>query len=238
MAIVFARVLILYVAVLVSLRLMGKKQVGTLQPYELVTIILMADIAAIPMASTGTPLINGLVGIFALLLAQVSVSFLTLKSVRARSWISGRPTIVIANGKIVEPALEELRYNLHDLIEQLRFGGYPDIHDVEFAVLETNGQLSIIPKSQKRPVRPGDLQVPTDYEGLPTPLIVDGQLDERNLAKVGLDRRWLHDRLREHGVRGPEDVLFASLDTRGNFYCQPRLARTGVGAGARAGTPS
>src|SRR5690606_22482652 len=129
MLIVFARVLILYAAVLLALRLMGKKQVATLQPYELVIIILIADIAAIPMASTGTPLVNGLVGIFALLLAQVSVSYLTMKSVRARAWISGRPTVIIQNGKIVEPALAELRYNLHDLLEQLRVGGYPDIHD-------------------------------------------------------------------------------------------------------------
>jgi len=222
--IVFVRVLILYTAVLLALRLMGKKQVATLQPYELVTIILMADIASMPMSTLGTPLVNGLIGLFALMLAQFTVAYVTMKSLRLRAWLSGRPTIVIANGKIVQGALEELRYNLHDLIEQLRAAGYPEINDVEYAILETNGQLSVIPKSQQRPVRPADLNVPTSYEGLPTPLIIDGHLDEHNLRRLRLDGRWLQDRLREHGVSRPADVLFASLDTQGNFYCQPKYA--------------
>ena len=160
------------------------------------------------------------------MLAQFTVAYVTMKSIRMRAWLSGRPTIVIANGKIVQGALEEMRYNLHDLIEQLRAAGYPEINDVEYAILETNGQLSVIPKSQQRPVRPADLNVPTGYEGLPTPLIIDGHLDEANLRRLRLDGRWLQDRLREHGVSRPADVLFASLDTEGNFYCQPKYAES------------
>jgi len=229
--IVFVRVIILYVTLLVFLRILGKRQVTTLQPYELVTLILFADIAAIPMADTGTPLVNGLAGVFALLVASFTVSYITLKSSRARAIISGRPTVVVANGRIVEDAMLELRYNVNDLLEQLRIGGYPNVQDVEFAVLETNGQLSIVPKSQHRPVTPADLGVATSYEGLPTPLVVDGEIDYGNLARIGLDAAWLRQQIRAHGVDDPRGVLYATLDTQGRFFCQPK------GHGAPAGSP-
>ncbi|HEY8497113.1 MAG TPA: DUF421 domain-containing protein [Limnochordales bacterium] len=222
MLIIFVRVVILYVTLLVFLRILGKRQVTTLQPYELVTLILFADVAAISMADTGTPLVNGLVGVFALLVASFTVSYLTLKSSRARAVISGRPTVVVANGRIVEDAMLELRYNVNDLLEQLRIGGYPNVQDVEFAVLETNGQLSILPKSQHRPVTPADLGVATPYEGLPTPLIVDGKVDRHNLARIGLDMHWLRGQIRAHGVNDPRAVLYAAIDTQGRFYCQPK----------------
>ncbi|HLT58154.1 MAG: DUF421 domain-containing protein [Limnochordales bacterium] len=222
MLIVFVRVMILYFTLLLFLRVLGKRQVTTLQPYELVTLILFADVAAIPMADTGTPLVNGLVGVFALLVASFTVSYISLRSTRARALISGRPTVVVANGRIVEAAMQELRYNVNDLLEQLRIGGYPHVEDVEFAVLETNGQLSIVPRSQRRPVTPADLGVPTQYEGLPTPLIVDGEVDHRNLARIGLDMDWLQGQMRAHGIEDPRTVLYAALDTQGRFFCQPK----------------
>ncbi|OUM99602.1 MAG: hypothetical protein BAA04_01360 [Firmicutes bacterium ZCTH02-B6] len=222
MLIIFVRVVILYLTLLLFLRILGKRQVTTLQPYELVTLILFADVAAISMADTGTPLMNGVMGVFALLVVSFTVSYVTLKSARARAVISGRPTVVVANGKIVEDAMLELRYNVNDLLEQLRIGGYPNIQDVEFAVLETNGQLSIVPKSQHRPVTPADLGVATQYEGLPTPLIVDGEVDHRNLARIGLDMDWLRGQIRTHGVDDTRAVLYAAIDTQGRFYCQPR----------------
>lgn len=222
MLIVFARVLILFITVLILLRVTGKKQVANLQPAELVTLVMVADVAAIPMTSPGTPLVNGIVGIFALLLMQFTLSYITMKSTRSRAIISGRPTNVIVNGKIVEESLQELRYNINDLLEQLRAAGYPAIQDVEWAVLETNGQLSVIPKSQKRPVTPEDLGISTQYEGLPVPLIVDGNPDKHNLERIGLDMNWLLAELKKHGVSRPKDVLYASIDTQGNFYCQPK----------------
>lgn len=220
MLIVFVRVIILYVTLLIILRVLGKRQVTTLQPYELVTLILFADVAAIPMASTGTPLVNGLVGVFALMVASFTISYLTLKSTRARSVISGRPTVVVANGRIVEEAMQELRYNVNDLLEQLRIAGYPFVDDVEFAVLETNGQLSVMPRSQRRPLTPADMGVATGYEGLPTPLVIDGHVDHQSLARVGLDEDWLRGQLRAHGAGEPGRVLYAALDTQGRFFCQ------------------
>lgn len=226
--IVFIRVLILYATVLFFLRILGKRQVSTLQPYELVTIILLADVAAIPMATTGTPLVNGLVGLFALLVASYTVSFITMKSTRLRAAISGRPTVIIANGRIIEDAMKELRYTINDLLEQLRVMGWPNVQDVEFGVLETNGQLSVVPKSQKRPVNPEDLGLETEYEGLPTPLIVDGEVDLQNLGRLGLDREWLRSQLARRGLSRPEQVLYAALDTQGNLFCQAKTDGNGA----------
>lgn len=226
--IVFIRVLILYATVLFFLRILGKRQVSTLQPYELVTIILLADVAAIPMATTGTPLVNGLVGLFALLVASYTVSFITMKSTRLRAAISGRPTVIIANGRIIEDAMKELRYTINDLLEQLRVMGWPNVQDVEFGVLETNGQLSVVPKSQKRPVNPEDLGLETEYEGLPTPLIVDGEVDLQNLGRLGLDREWLRSQLARRGLSRPEQVLYAALDTQGNLFCQAKADGNGA----------
>lgn len=226
--IVFIRVLILYATVLFFLRILGKRQVSTLQPYELVTIILLADVAAIPMATTGTPLVNGLVGLFALLVASYTVSFITMKSTRLRAAISGRPTVIIANGRIIEDAMKELRYTINDLLEQLRVMGWPNVQDVEFGVLETNGQLSVVPKSQKRPVNPEDLGLQTEYEGLPTPLIVDGEVDLQNLGRLGLDREWLRSQLARRGLSRPEQVLYAALDTQGNLFCQAKADGNGA----------
>lgn len=228
MLIVFVRVFVLYTVLLLSLRILGKRQVSTLQPFELVTIILLADVASIPMATTGTPLVNGIVGVFALLVVSYTVSYLTMKSAGLRAVISGRPTVIVANGHIVEQSMNELRYTVDDLVEQLRLMGYPNIQDVEFAILETNGQLSVIPKSQKRPLHAADIGVATIYEGLPTPLVIDGRVDRENLNLIGLDMDWLNEQLGQRGLLGPQQVLYAALDTSGSLYCQPKGVENGA----------
>lgn len=220
MLIVVLRTLILYIVTFVLLRIMGKRQVGQLQPYELVIIILVADLAAIPMENTGIPLLRGLVPILVLFVAQVTLAYISLKSETARSLISGKPSVLIENGLIVESELRRLRYNINDLLEQLRQKNVANIADVEFAILETSGQLSVILKSQKRPVIPEDLNIPTKYEGLPAALITDGHISRENLKKVNLNSEWLRDELAKFGINDPKDVFFASLDTQGNLYCQ------------------
>lgn len=220
MLIVVLRTLILYTVTFVLLRIMGKRQVGQLQPYELVIIILVADLAAIPMENTGIPLLRGLVPILVLFVAQVTLAYISLKSETARSLISGKPSVLIENGLIVESELRRLRYNINDLLEQLRQKNVANIADVEFAILETSGQLSVILKSQKRPVIPEDLNIPTKYEGLPAALITDGHISRENLKKVNLNSEWLRDELAKFGINDPKDVFFASLDTQGNLYCQ------------------
>ncbi len=212
----------MYLLVVLIVRVMGKHQIGQLQPYELVITILISELAAIPIQDTDIPLINGIIPIATLLVIQVSLSLLSLKSETARKLICGGPSVLIENGRIHQRELGRLRYNLTDLLEQLRLKGFPNIADVEFAILETSGKLSVIPKSQKRPVNPADLGIPTAYEGLPTILIVDGTLRSEHLSQANLTEEWLRQQLRQSGLRGVEDVFLASLDTSGQLYLQAK----------------
>lgn len=228
MLVVFVRALVLYIVVVITMRIMGKRQIGQLQPFELAIAIMISELAAVPMQNTGIPLLNGIIPILTLLIAQIFMSFLSMKSIKARALICGKPSILIENGKIREDELNKEMYNINDLLEQLRIKNVPNIADVEFAVLETNGQLSIIPKSQKRPLVPKDINLPTGYEGLSLDVVIDGKVIYKNLEKSGLDEAWLLKELIKQGFRSPRHVLFASLDTEGVLYCQPRLKERGI----------
>lgn len=220
MVLTLIRTLILFSLVVIALRLMGKRQVGKLQPYELVIIIMIADLAAVPMESTGIPIISGVIPILALLASEVTISYFSLKSERIRGVVCGTPSVIVENGRIVEQELQKLRYNINDLLEQLRVKNFPNIADIEFAILETNGEISVIPKSQKRPVNPADLQLPTKYEGIPITLIIDGFVFDNNLSKINLTKDWLRSELDKFGVRNFKQVLLASIDTEGNLFYQ------------------
>jgi len=220
MLLVIIRTLILYATTVLLLRVMGKRQIGQLQPYELVVIIMISELAAIPMQNTGIPLLSGLIPIFILVTAQVTLSYISLKSERARGVICGTPSIVIENSRIVEDELRRQRLNLNDLLEQLRLKNVSDISDVEYAILETSGQLSVILKSEKRPVEPQDLKISPEYEGLPITLIIDGQVINDNLKKVQLDMVWLQNELGKYGIKNIKDVFFASLDAHKQVYYQ------------------
>lgn len=206
---------------------MGKRQIGQLQPFELAVAIMISELAAVPMQDTGIPLVNGIIPILTLLIAQLVLSFISLKSVKARGVICGKPSVLIENGRVIEENLRREMYTLNDLLEQLRIKDTPNIADVEFAILETNGQLSIIPKSQKRPVVPEDLQLNTPYEGLPLDLIVDGKVIVKNMEKAKLGEDWLKQQLGKFGIASLHDVLFASIDTQGNLYYQEKETKKG-----------
>lgn len=222
MLVIFVRTLILYLLVIIIMRAMGKRQIGQLQPFELVVAIMISELAAVPMQDTRIPLVHGIIPIVTLLVAQIATSLISLKSSKARAIICGKPSILIDNGKINEKTLRKEMYTLNDLLEQLRSKDMSNIADVEFAILETNGQLSIIPKSQKRPVCPEDLKISTNYEGLPIDLIIDGELSKKNLLKIKLDKKWLESELAKQGISDLNQVLFASIDTNGNLYFQPK----------------
>lgn len=220
MLVVLARTLILYGLVVLVMRLMGKQQVGQLQPFELVIAIMLSELAAIPMQDTTIPLLYGIIPIFTLLLVQIAISYISLKSLRLRKFFHGTPSILIAQGKIREDELRRIRYSLTDLLEVLRTKNYPNIADVEYAILETNGDLSVIPKAQKRTVTLEDLNLTTNAEIMPLALILDGEVNQGNLARANLDLQWLHEELKKHGVENIKDVLLASLDSTGQLYFQ------------------
>lgn len=221
MLVVFVRALILYFIVVVVMRIMGKRQIGQLQPFELVIAIMISELAAVPMQNTGIPLLNGIIPILTLLIAQLVMSFLSMKSLRARAVICGKPAILIEKGRIMEKTLRRELYTLNDLLEQLRIKNYSNIADVEYAILETNGQLSIIPKSQKRPVNPEDLNIKTDYEGISIDLVIDGRILSENLKKAGKDKLWLTRELRKQHFDNADQILFASIEPSGKLYIQP-----------------
>lgn len=225
MLIAFIRTIILYTIVVIAMRIMGKRQIGEMQPFELVIAILIADLAAVPMQNAGIPLLNGIIPIFTLILAQVALSYLTLKNEFARSIVCGTPTVLIENGKILEQAMENTRCNLNDLLEQLRLNNVPNINDVEFAILETCGRISVIPKSQTRPLTPEDLKVPTSYEGLPITLIIDGKINYKNLRKTNIEPDWLKNYFKQNGVTNLKQVFFASLDSKGKIFYQLKNSR-------------
>lgn len=220
MVIIAIRTFILYSFVIMALRLMGKREIGQLQPFELVVILMISDMAAIPSEDVGIPLISGIIPIMILVFISISLSFLELKSERARDILNGTPSILIERGRIVEHELVRNRLPLTDLVEELRMRSIPNIADVEFAILETNGQISVLPKSTKRPVTPEDLKLQPAYEGLPIVFIMDGRLQKDAFASLGKSQAWLDNEIKKHQLNNIEEVLFASLDSSGSLYLQ------------------
>ena len=222
MILVIIRTIILFTTIVVFLRIMGKRQIGQLQPYELVVIIMISELAAIPMQNTGVPIISGLIPIFVLFTAEVFLSYMTLKSEKARGIICGHPSILIERSVIVESELPRIRYNINDLLEQLREKNVTNVADVEYAILETSGQLSVILKSNKRPVQPADLNIAPAYEGLPITLVIDGYVFTENLQKANKDINWLLLELNKSGINNMQEVLFATLNSQGELYYQTK----------------
>lgn len=211
------RTTFVYFLVLLVIRMMGKREIGQLSPFDFVVAIIIAELAAIPMEASDIPLWHSILPLCILGALEVIVSYATLFSRRLRGIICGHPQIIIKNGVLLKGEMRKARYNLDDLIAQMRDKGIVDPDDVEFAVLETSGKLSVILKSQHRPVTPADLGIPTAYEGLPTVLVMDGDILRNNLEKIDLDETWLQKVLSERGLT-PKKVLLATLGTDGRLF--------------------
>ena len=221
MLINFVRAIMVYILVLIVMRLMGKREIGQLQPFELVISIMIADLASIPMTDPGVPIFNGLVPILGLLAMHLLITVLNIKSVNLRKITCGKPTILVYRGKIDEEALKKERFTISELQERLRGKDVFNLGDVEFAILETNGEVSVITKPNKRNLTPEDMNIEADYEGLPYDLIVDGKIMYENLNKIGKDKRWLLKQIEKFKCM-PDDVLIATMDGKGNFFCQQK----------------
>ena len=219
MIVIFIRVIILYILVLITMRLMGKREIGQLQPFELVISIMIADLASVPMADTGIPLTSGIIPILGLLILQSIISYINLKSIRAREIICGKPRILIYRGKIDEKALKKEKFTINELEERLRGDNVFNIGDVEYAILETNGQISVIPKPDKRNTIPKDFNIIPEYEGIPYDLVIDGKIMENNLKAIRKDYRWLEKEVKKFKMR-PEDALIVTYDGGGQIFCQ------------------
>lgn len=233
---IYIRSLVLVCFAVLAMRLMGKRQVGQLQPFELVVAIMIADLASTPMESLDIPLWRGIIPLAATVTLHQLFTLLSLKSQRMRAFFSGTPTVVIHRGKIDAKALERLCFNLNDLLEELRTGGILSPTDVGTAIMETSGKLSVFPTARKRPVTPEDMKLPTGYEGVPLTLILDGQLERNNLPLLGKDESWLQKQLGVLGFSEIRQVLLCYIDTDGvmsvhGFRGEPPKRRQTLSAG-------
>ncbi len=225
MLVTLIRTIILYILVVLALRFMGKRQIGQLQPSELVIAMMLSELAAIPVENVGTPLLTGIVPIFTLIITETTFSFFTLKSRMIRKILSGSPTILIAKGQVLEKEMERLRFNIDDLMEELRTKGYPNISDIEYAIIESNGGLSVIPKSSKRPVTPEDMNMTPQYEGLPFFLVADGTINQVAMKDAGVSIEWLLEKIKKYDIHDIADVFIASLDHAGNLFIQKKISK-------------
>ena len=217
----FVRVSIIYLVVLIVMRLMGKREISQMQPFELVIAIMIADLASVPMSDTGIPIFNGIIPILALLLFQLIISIINLKSITLRKIICGKPRMLIYRGKIDEGALKKEKITINELQERLRGNNIFNLSDVEYAILETNGEVTVIQKPEKRNLMPEDLNITPEYEGIPYDLVVDGKIMEENLKAIGKDKIWLEKQLKKFDVQ-PKNTLIATIDGKGDFFCQKK----------------
>jgi len=198
---------------------MGKREIGQLQPFELAIAIMIADLASIPMTDSGIPITNGIISILGLLLMHLVISFLNVKSIKAREIICGKPTILIYRGKIDEKALKKERFTINELEERLRGNNVYNLGDVEYAILETSGQVTVIQKPEKRNTIPEDFNIIPDYEGIPYDLVVDGKIMEKNLQAIGKNYQWLKKQVEKFNMK-PEEALIVTYDAKGQIFCQ------------------
>jgi uncharacterized membrane protein YcaP (DUF421 family) len=215
----FFRALILYTVMIVTMRGLGKRQLGQFQPYEFAMTILLADLIATPMESISTPLLYGILPVAALFAVHSLITLLSLKFDGLRAIISGKPSVVISKGIIDQQELKRLCLSISDLLEGLRSVGILDPAEVGTAVIEANGQLTAFPDAHKRCPTTGEMGIDPGYEGLPLTLIMDGSVQKNNLSQTGKSVDWLDGVLTGRGLAAKQ-VYLASLDTRGKLTVQ------------------
>ena len=221
MLITFFRSIVLYIIVLIVMRLMGKREISQMQPFELAISIMIADLASIPMTEIGIPIFNGIVPILGLLLMHLVISVINIKSIRLRKFICGKPSILIYRGKINEKKLKKERFTINELEERLRGNNVVNLGDVEYAILETSGQVTVIQKPGKRNTIPEDFNIEPEYEGIPYDLVIDGKIMYKNLEALGKNYTWLKKQVEKFKIK-PEEALVVTLDGKGQIFCQKK----------------
>lgn len=249
MFIVLIRTIFLYSLVILVMRLMGKRQIGELQPYEFVITIMISDLAALPMQDTRLPLILGIIPIVTLLFIKTVLTQLQLKSQFTRKVLEGEPCILVCKGKINYNALKKQQINLDELMEELRLAGYFDLTDIQYAILENNGQLSFLTSQPSdsggsnnfscscntQPTSSGSNNSSASQNNssssssnsknstpprLPIIYVLDGHVNKNSLTTSGKNKHWIMHELKKHHIDSIKDVLFAMIDTQGNFVYQ------------------
>ncbi|MZQ86190.1 DUF421 domain-containing protein [Paenibacillus sp. 5J-6] len=220
---IFLRTVLIYFVVFLMLRLMGKREIGKLSLFDLVISIMIAEIAVFVLEDVEKPVMDGIVPMATLVLIQIIIAYVTLKNRNLRILFDGKPSVIIKQGLIDRDEMKKHRYNLDDLMQQLRQNKIMNVADVEFAVLEPSGKLSVVEKSLKAKeaetaIDEQGLKGTIRYEGLPLPLIMDGKVQDDNLEKIGKTRFWLKNQLQFKGARDFKEVFYCSIDHRGRMF--------------------
>lgn len=218
------RTIILYFLIIVGIRLMGKRQIGELEPSELVLSLLIADLAAVPMQDFGIPLLMGVIPILTLLCLSTILSVLTVKSIRFRALLCSRPSIVIQDGKILPKEMIKNRFTVDELMEELRVARVTDLSTVKYAVLETTGRISVLPYAQERPATAKDMGLSSLETGLPMAVVSDGRILSQNLTLRGLDETWLTAELKARGFTDASQIFLMTVDEQGRVYLSAKEA--------------
>lgn len=200
---------------------MGKREIGQLQPFELAISIMIADLASIPMADVGIPIFNGIIPIVALLIMHLVISNINLRSINVRKIICGKPSILVYRGKIDEKVLKGEKFTINELQERLRGNNVFNVADVEYAILETSGQITVIQKPNKRTTIPEDFNIMPEYEGMSYDLIVDGKVMYENLKSLGKDYTWLEKEAKKFKIK-PNEALLMTIDGKQEIFCQAK----------------
>jgi uncharacterized membrane protein YcaP (DUF421 family) len=218
LAIVFIRTLIVYFSLLIAMRLMGKRQLGEMELSEFVVAALIADLASHPLQDIGIPMLNGLIPIFTLFCLEVIISGVTMKSIKLRGLLYGKPSIIINHGKINQKEMKKNRFTADELTEELRTQSVMDISTIEYAILETNGQLNIVLTPENRPVTASQMNVQTEDTGYTAIVVSDGRVLQSNLRLMGRDENWLKKQLKSAGIDKPGDVFLMMANGADQIY--------------------
>lgn len=224
MAVILLRTVLMYGVILLAVRLMGKRQVSQLQNSELVVTLLLSELAVLPIQEEEKSLWVGLAPMAALVACELLVSVLMLKSGRFRQLVCGSPTVVIERGQVLQKAMRRLRLTTEDLFEQLRQKGVFYLEDVAWAIIETNGRMSVIRKPEEDPVTPKQLGLKVPFPGLEVAVISDGELSRRSLALCGKEEAWVRRRLEERGL-SERQVFLMTVRTDGKYRILPKEPR-------------
>lgn len=218
MGVSFVRTVIVFLLLIVAIRIMGKRQLGELEPLELVTAVLISNLAAQPLQDTGTPLIYGIVPVLTLLCSQLVISGISVKYGRFRALISGKPSILVDNGVIVQSEMKKCRISVDELYVELRINGVTDISNVRHAILETDGTLSVLPYAKFSAVTPDEMNLDAPDNGLPVTVVNEGRIMSDNLKLLNHDGKWLADQIKKRGAKSVRDVYLMTVDAAGKIY--------------------
>ena len=229
MYILAIRSLILYIGVLIAIRLMGKRQIAQLQPFEFVVILIISEMVSVALQSTNIPLINTVIPIIVLVICQLFISQMDLKSDKFRNLICGSPATLISNGELQEKTMVSQRIDINDLLEQMRAKGFFDIEDIAYAILETNGQISFMPRSAIRPLQPSDMKLEIPAERPAITLIMDGKINYKHLQWEKVDVNQLMQAIKKAGFPNEKDIFIASIDYQNNLFVQCKQGKEKTG---------